>query len=235
MQVSWNEHRLFEEKGIWYKTFLRKRPPQQRLTASIKTCLNVIYTILYKRYNLVSLYSNRYYPLKISRYHARLIVHHIFAQSAQFLSLILQWDLSVCFYIKTTQKKWHRHHQEITSVFDNQSATSNSHAQEGLALTQYSYSLAFAAKPAESESLVFSLILVAFFSLLWFKYIVVQIRSCHNSKKSYKELSWMNRTTKAYNQHDCVRLRCLCLSYFTYCWNRELRLFSTRMLDDLLT
>jgi len=86
------------------------------------------------------------------------------------------------FYIKAPQKTA-TSHQEITSELDNQSATSNSHTREWLALAQYSHSVAFAnVKPAVSESLVFSLILVAFFSFLWLKYIVVPIRSCHNSK-----------------------------------------------------
>lgn len=71
IQVSWNKCCFFQEKGIWYKTFLRKsRQPQQKLTASIKICLNVNSTLSCKKYKQVSLYSDRYNPLKLSRDYA---------------------------------------------------------------------------------------------------------------------------------------------------------------------
>lgn len=71
IQVFWNKCCFFQEKGIWYKTFLRKsRQPQQKLTASIKICLHVSSTFSCKKYKQVSLYSDRYNPLKLSRDYA---------------------------------------------------------------------------------------------------------------------------------------------------------------------
>lgn len=64
IQISWNKHSFFQEKGIWH--FPQKKQSQQRLTASIKTCLNVISTLSCKRYKQVAFYSCRYNPLKIS-------------------------------------------------------------------------------------------------------------------------------------------------------------------------